>query len=195
MVLHAQRLPAGTDVAEVESRVLLRMWQTVSAADLTDAVALARLLAVTERCALVDAARADDWLPRRLRTRMRRAQRRVDIEEQALGRHLAVAEAIALTGCDPRVAERRPTTLHTTLDLDQRVAQYRAIPGPEAELVSSERAEEIRAWIESLPRSGDRRQLLRRLRGDVPIAAPLAHGIRERACRNGLADLVADSVR
>ncbi len=189
---HLRRLPPGSDGAEVESRLLLRMWQTVRYADLTDAAALARLLAVTERGALVDAARSDDWLPRRVRGRLSRAARRVDLEEQFLGRSLSPSEAIELTGCDPREAEGRPISFGPTSDFEQRSEERRVVPGPEEQVVAVERARAVREWIATLPRAGDRCQLLRRLDGQVPIEARLARGIRERACRHGVAALAAD---
>jgi hypothetical protein len=205
----ARVIGAFVDAAEIESRVLERIWKLIETNSLEDASELQRLLSICENRARKDASRSADSLARTVRRAHRQFQQLVEHEAQARGGDLTFDERrdIAMSVC---------TIEPTSTVLDQIMYGAPSIYGiddsydstvststtsrsdgyseaPEDVVIRAEEQEAVQDWIDALPRKQDRHVLGRRYSGEHPLSAPLSQHIKERALRHGgeeLADII-----
>ena len=201
----AQRAARGigpfADGAEIESRVIERVWRVIEQDDLQDANALGRLLSVCESRARKDASRAADHLARATRSMHRSYTTFVDREAQRVGRALTYTErmngarSVAPEGTSSSQLQRIVAGSPAVMALDDllegvAVTASHTDCSPESTVIEAEDREAVWKWLEELPRRADRRILARRLTGEHPMSAPLSQHLRERAIRHGGDELI-----
>jgi hypothetical protein len=201
----ARSIGAFVDAAEIESRVLERIWKLVETNSLKDATELQRLLSICENRARKDASRSADSLARTVRRSHRQYAQLVEHEAQERGRELSyderrnIAESVCSIEPTQTVLDQIMYGAPSMYGIDD--AYDATMSGsamsrsdgygeaPEDVVIRAEEQVAVQEWIEALPRKQDRHVLGRRYTGEHPISAPLSQHIKDRALRHGGGDL------
>lgn len=201
----ARAIGPFVDSAEIESRVLERIWRAIEKSEFTDAGELQRLLTICESRARKDASRSADTLARTMRHMHRNYVQLAEHEAQRQGRELDYAErmnlarSVAPVDASQTSLQRIISGSPMVLAMDELTdattcsAHSAACETPDAALIRTEQEHVVQEWLANLPRRADRHILIRRYTGEHPMSAPLSAHLKLRAQRSGGVE-VADAV-